>query len=164
MNKSDELLTARLDRQDEFYFGLSDTLDVKASLALIVVVFLADQSGDILSSPNLPSGLFWLQLIACCGQVLSGVLALAAMWPRDHQCENVAGLEEWTKELQALHNSNDETVLSELVNGIRLRTRERVGVNQSNCRVKSRLVHSAFLFSAASLGLNLLSLLLHARA
>ena len=48
-----DLIIERMDAKDELTFQGGDTLDVKASIVLVVLTFLAGQSADLLTKGNL---------------------------------------------------------------------------------------------------------------
>ena len=54
-----------LEQKDRMFFGLSDTLDVKASIGLVLIVFLASQTTNLLKNEMDPV-LTFLQMIMRC--------------------------------------------------------------------------------------------------
>jgi hypothetical protein len=70
-------------RLDEISYQAGDVLDVKASIVLLVVTFLGTLSGQIVSVPDLPPIVKIIQVIAVAALCMSGLLTIAALWPRD---------------------------------------------------------------------------------
>lgn len=150
---------ARLEERDSVVFGLSDTHDMKASIALVVIVFLADQSGDLLSGGTLSHALYGTQVVSCALLFLAGAFSLVAMWPRTHHCENVDEWREWIDRLRTNHPDDDDGVLRAFQAGRVQNLLRRIGANNRVCSLKSRLVIWSFAVSTLALATNLVTLL-----
>src|SRR5690348_4795153 len=74
-----------LKSQDDLEFELGDTLDVKTSIALVLITFLATQSADFLRH-NPPLSSFWhvVQVVSAAALIAAGVLAIAELKPRGY--------------------------------------------------------------------------------
>ncbi len=80
-----------LEQKDRMFFGLSDTLDVKASIGLVLIVFLASQTTNLLKNEMDPV-LTFLQMICAVILFTAAMFALVTIWPRTHKVENT---EQW---------------------------------------------------------------------
>ena len=147
----------RLEERDSAVFALSDTLDMKASIALVVVVFLADQSGGLLSG-EIAAAWWWAQAVNCGLLATAGGLALAAMWPRDHDSEDILGWSEWIDRLRANNAGDPNGAARSFYEGRVEGLRGRIESNSAICTGKGNLVHWAFRGSAIALIVNLVTL------
>src|SRR5258706_14241270 len=98
---------ARLEARYQQLFTLSDTLDTKASIALVLITFLAQQTGTFLARPQLPLQLYVLQIAAAFALLFGGLTAFACLWPRDHETETAEQLDEWLQQLRAYYKDAD---------------------------------------------------------
>lgn len=147
--------------RDAREFSFCDTLDVKTSVILVVVIFLAGQSEHFLQSTQ---GLWasWLQYTSVAFLILAGVFAVAELWPRDYGTEgSPTKYDEWIEKLKT-HYSEDENVdsavLDQAVAGRALRARERAELNILTNKRKSALLFASFLCAVVSLTANLATL------
>lgn len=83
-----EIIIERLQQKDALLFHLSDTLDVKASIWLVVITFLATQTAGFLSDALLPGALRYAQIGSALSLAAAGALALVVLWPRNYYHEN----------------------------------------------------------------------------
>lgn len=103
-----ELLRADIRSRDEAEFSLGDTLDVKASILLVVVIFLAGVTGGLLTSGGARayssstwiqllcanfllggySSLMWIQLLCAIFFLVSGGSIVYVVWPRTYLMED----------------------------------------------------------------------------
>jgi hypothetical protein len=138
-----------------------DTLDVKASIVLVVVTFLAAQSGDLLAKGNLTSLGKVTQIVAAISLALAGVLVWGQLWPREYEVEAAEKLGEWRAELEEFFQDDPDAaakVLALLTQGIIDRTTERIYANDAINRTRSSLLLWSYIFTTLSLGINLLTL------
>ena len=149
-------------RRDIFETDLGRTLDIKASILLVVIVFLATLSSNMIF---VQLG-FYIRL----GQFFSigllsiaTVLAIAELWPRDYQRENMPELwEAWIADLEKLYEGQAEKetrVLGETVRGRAERAKERVIANRRINETKSHLLFRSFRFTVLSMAIELMSLI-----
>jgi hypothetical protein len=155
MDGLEQAYLERLQDNDHSAFGLGDTIDAKAGLALIVVVFLADQTAAFLMSSQLTQHGHVAQWIASMALALAGGCCIAAMWPRDYASEDAMGWDGWIKKLRDNHPGDDAAVARAFFDGRVKLIKERITENRRICKAKGRLVHAAFWLSAAALALNL---------
>jgi hypothetical protein len=84
MANYDETVMDSLRSQDEREVDLGDTFDIKTSIALVILIFLATQSAEFL---KMPLSSFWhlIQQLSVASLVIAGVLALIELIPRDYR-------------------------------------------------------------------------------
>jgi hypothetical protein len=75
-------------RKEDREVSLGDTLDVKASIILVIVAFLGATSGTILSSADLGLSIKLLQIVTLISLAVSGLCAFGALWPKDYWMED----------------------------------------------------------------------------
>lgn len=148
--------------RDAYELSLGDVLDVKVSILLAAITFLAGLSGGILLSVGLP-------LILKAGQIISlatisgaGILALLELRPRTYKLPDLpSAWARWIKSLE-MHYAGKEEQISltyrAYVEGFTARAEERIEQNHAINLTKSRLMAGCFCLIAASLVINLLTL------
>jgi hypothetical protein len=157
------LIAENLPAQDELEFELGDTLDIKMSIVLVVIVFLADQSRKFLESP-MP--LHWenFQRVSVFALIVAGGLSLWELFPREYKTR--MGQDEflgWVEQLKAFYDhegvANPDAKIVEL---IRIkdaeRTSERIAANKSINARKSRAMEWSFYSVMIAVALNLITL------
>lgn len=163
MSDTNAEVLERLQAKDALLFGLSDTLDVKASIALVVITFLGTQSGVFLASQQqLPEVLRYAQLGSAVALAFAGCIALVALWPRDHDTETAEELDGWAQQLREhyKHSPDPEQAVAEAFRSGRIqRLKERINANAKVDRLKSGLVAWSYKLSAVGLVLNMVTLL-----
>ncbi|HXT69558.1 MAG TPA: hypothetical protein VN700_07375 [Vicinamibacterales bacterium] len=143
----------RLLANDEAAYGLGDTIDTKAGLALVVVVFLAEQTGSFLMArSSLTHDGLVAQWGAAFALALAGTCCIAAMWPRDFAAEDATDWDEWMQRLRHNHPGDDAAVSRAFFEGRVKSVKERIRDNRAICREKANLTHAAFWLSAVACG------------
>jgi hypothetical protein len=165
-----ELLRADIRSRDEAEFSLGDTLDVKASILLVVVIFLADVTGGLLASksPHAHVILIWAQLLCAIFLLISGGLIVYAVWPRAYLMEietRASNLLRYFEEDPSTETdlSVGEQILREDISKAVDRVRHNHAINVR----KSRILSWAFYAALPALALELAStviLLYYSRA
>ena len=162
MTSIDAEIVERLQAKDALLFSLSDTLDVKASIVLVVVTFLGTLSGIFLANPLLPYLLRYGQLAAAVFLAGAGLMAFITLWPRQHELETAETLDEWQQELRA-HYKNaldpNEAVSEAFTAGRVQRLKERIQLHTGIDRAKSNCLDWSYRLSAVALALNLTTLI-----
>jgi hypothetical protein len=164
---SKELFKWRLEsaqKYDESERSLGDVLDVKASVALVAVTFLAGVSGQLLGVQLLNPLWGEMQLVAQLGALLllamAGAFIVAELWPRDYVSlptpqQDGKWIEELEKEL-----ADDEAVMKEVLLQKLSAAIKRVERNKEINDAKSRLLYQSFNMLAAAIVLVLGDLVL----
>jgi hypothetical protein len=155
------LIIERLNAKDELTYQRGDTLDVKASIVLVVVTFLAGQSAELLAKGNLTCLGKVTQTIAVLSLGLAGILVWSQLWPREYEVEAAEKLPGWRAELQEFYQDDPNQsakVADLLTKGIIDRTTERIYVNNAINTTRSSLLLWSYVFTTLSLAINLLTL------
>jgi hypothetical protein len=164
-----ESLRTDVRSRDEAEFSLGDTLDVKASILLIVVIFLAGITSGLLTSEGSRGHplLLWIQLLCAAFLIVSGVLIIYVIWPRTYLMEDenrASKLLDYFAEYPAaeIEPSVGTQILKEDIS----KAVERVTHNHAINLEKSRALSYAFYTALPALIIELLStvMLLHSRA
>ena len=159
----ERVIAEHLPEQDELEFELGDTLDIKMSIVLVVIVFLADQSRKFLEAP-MPVHWHVVQSFAVVVLILSGVLSLWELIPREYKTR--MGHDEflsWVEQLRTFYNhegvANPETKIAEIIRvKDAQRTRERIVANKAINARKSSAMAWAFYSVMVAVALNLATL------
>ena len=148
--------------KDAKEFSLGDVLDVKTSVLLAVIVFLAAESDQFFhATVPLSKWGIWLQYVSIGALTLAGIFAVLELKPRDYSTETSPEKEEkWVSEVQAVYaGETDSTlVVDQILKARYTRTKERVQENIAVNRQKSSLLSVCFTFTAIAFGANLLTL------
>jgi hypothetical protein len=155
------LIIERLNAKDELTYQFGDTLDVKVSIVLVVVTFLAGQSIDLLAKGNLTCLGKVTQIIAAISLALAGILVWGGLGQGTYEVEAAEKLPEWRAELEEFYRGDPDAsakVLASLRKGIIDRTMERISANNARNKSRSSLLFWSYIFTTLSLGINLLTL------
>lgn len=150
-----DLVIERLNSKDELTLQRGDTLDVKASIVLVVVTFLAGQSAELLSKGSLTCPGKATQIVAAISLGLAGILIWCQLWPREYEIEAAEKLSEWRAELEDFYQGDPDAsakVLELLRKGIIDRTTERIYANGAINRTRSTLLLWSYVLTTLSLG------------
>ena len=151
-------------KRDAKEFSLGDTLDVKTSIILAVIVFLATQSAGFFQS-TLSKWACYLQYASVAALILAGIFAVLELRPREYEQEDTpTRYDEWIEKLRIFYADSENAesqVLEQAIIGRTQRARERAEANILVNKRKSDLLTLAFWLTVASLGLNLATLAIH---
>jgi hypothetical protein len=149
--------------EDERTFALGDVLDVKASIWLVVITFLAGQTAYFLSrglSPHLYDG----QLVSCLFLGIAGLLTLFELRPRKYDFFSPsngvieARLAQLREHYKAEVNA-DELAQKQILEDQVGWTKAAIVKNQRINKFKGDLVDWSFWLTTAAATINLLTLL-----
>ncbi len=165
MNEYIQYVSDYLKEQDDFEVGLGDTLDIKTSIALVVIIFLATQSAEFLKSPFIP--LHWrsAQFGSAICLILAGVLALWELWPREYAFRlGSTEFLNFVEERKAFHREEGEMkpedkVIEYLRDKDVQRAKDRFANNSRINSTKLFTMRWSFYFTTVALALNLATLL-----
>jgi hypothetical protein len=150
--------------QDESEFELGDTLDVKSSIALIVIIFLAGQSAEFLQKSP-PLSPFWhiVQVVSVVATVIAGVLCLIELRPRKYKAPMPPGdFLGWANDIERFYTEKaadpQGSALEYMSQTEREKIKTRFSINSEINREKANLIEWAFYFTAGALLLNLATL------
>jgi hypothetical protein len=157
MSKSEEILLDRLSLRETALMQQADAIDVKASVMVVAVTFLASQT-TLLLSHSIGSLLKWEQVASIVLQVVAGILLILILKVHSYSGETTEKYANWRNELIAYHEGDNEKVEKELwtgiTDGIVQRCELATGINNS----KADKLSLAYNLIAVSFLLNLVVL------
>ena len=159
----DKAVREHLEWQNTIEYELGDTLDIKTSIALVVIIFLATQSGGFLAS-HMPTHWHYVQIVSAGCLAVAGVLAVIELFPRTYK----AGLSpdefvKWVGEVKAFYTteavSDPERKCIDFLRRKQVeQMKGRFSHNNSINKLKSNLTTASFWFTAVALIANLATL------
>lgn len=156
-----EIMTARIFERDRQEFALGDTLDIKTSIVLVALTFLASQTAQCLQSELVFPGKVF-QYFSIVALVLGGVTAVAELWPRDYRIEATPDkYERWIDQLEVYYSDEPNAsakVIREAVTRRAELAKERIQENLSVNKQKSHLMMISFVCTTLAFALNLATL------
>ncbi|MHB1794647.1 MAG: hypothetical protein ACYCPO_06735 [Acidobacteriaceae bacterium] len=159
MEELNQIILEHLQSQDDLEFELGDTFDIKTSIALVIIIFLATQSGGFLSS-KMPLHWHNIQIASVACVVIAGFLAMFALWPRNYKLKlEPKGFLGWVKEVKEFYGDDKAAVVEFLRSTQIEKIQKRFARNSSINARKSRFMELAFYFTMAALVLNIATLL-----
>jgi len=150
--------------QDDFEFQLGDTLDIKTSIVLVVITFLATQSADFLKGTPILSP-FWsrAQILSILCLIIAGMLALYELLPKKYMVRMPPDqFLKWVEDLSDFYKEEADPIakIDSAINDVEIeRIKARFAQNSSINALKSRLLVGSFYFSLTALVINLFTLL-----
>jgi len=158
-NEFKQIIDEHLRSQDDREFGLGDTLDIKTSIALVVVIFLATQSGGFLASP-MPLHWHNIQIVSVGCVIIAGVLAMIVLWPRTYKLKiQPSEFLGWTKQVNEFYGENRVAAVEFIRSKQIQRIQKRFAVNSSINASKSAAMSWSFYFTMTALILNIATLI-----
>lgn len=159
----ERMIAEHLRAQNDIEFALGDTLDIKTSIALVVIIFLATQSSGFLAS-QMPRHWHNVQVLSVVCLIVAGLLAVWELIPRTYKVGlSPAEYAGWLDRVKTFYSTqavpNPENQSAEF---IRRKAIEQMGTrfseNSALNKKKSLAVEWSFYFAMAALVLNLLTL------
>ena len=148
--------------RDAREFSLGDTLDVKTSVILAVIVFLAAQSEHFFQDSLTPC-VRDVQYISAIALVAGGISAVLELIPRNYQAENSpSSYGQWISDLERYYagqDNADASIAEQFVKGYVARTTERIEANIAVNQRKSLWLNVCFISTVVSLAANLFTLI-----
>ena len=159
---TDEDLLNEYVAEHDRILGTCDAYDVKASIWLVVITFLAVQTGDLLSK-GLPRCLLYGQWASVVLLVAAGVSTLVELYPRDYKryAPTNGVIERWLPKLRERHKGDadaESAVLHKTTSYRLLWFKKMVAENKSLNRKKANLLLFSFWTAAVAAGANLVTL------
>jgi hypothetical protein len=159
----DLIIQEHLEWQNELELELGDTLDIKTSIALVVIIFLATQSGGFLAT-HMPRHWHNLQIVSVLCLIIAGVLAVWELIPRTYKFGlSPAKFLEWVKGVKDFYSadgvSNPEARSVEFIRRKQIEQMQtRFSKNRAINAMKSKAVEWSFYLTMTALILNLATL------
>ena len=142
-----ERMASSVFERDTQEFSLGDTLDIKTSILLVGLTFLASQSIEFWRYPLDPSGKI-TQYISIFALMAGGITAVIELWPRDYGVEgDPEKYDLWVKQLgnhYAGQADAEGKIYSEVLAGRAARAKERIHENMKTNKRKADLLVMAF--------------------
>ena len=162
MSNEHDIVLERLQVKDALLFGLADTLDMKASVSLVVITFLATQTGGFLLVVDSLDWVRTLQTIVACSLAFAGICAILALWPRDFFIETAEELDSWMVQLNEYYRDMPDAaskVEAALAHGRIKRAKQRIKTNSETDARKGSLVNWAYRLAGIALMFNIITLI-----
>ena len=158
-----ERLLQDINAKEDLSLRLGDALDVKASIGLALILFIATQTAYFLDKGISHLGIT-MQLFSIVSIVLAASFALAELWPRtyflpDPESQYVANRIEQLKAHYAPYADADSYVTSALMEDEILWAKVRIEDDRKKNDKKSSLLNWSFCFTGVAIVLNLLTML-----
>jgi hypothetical protein len=158
-NELQRTIAERLESQDGVEFGLGDTLDMKTNVALVVIVFLATQSGWFLTLP-MPRHWHNAQIVSVACLVVAGLAAMYVLIPRKYKLKlEPDKFLEWLEGVKRFYGDDEIAILEFMRQKEIEKTVTRIARNSAINGRKSSVMEVSFWFTIASLGTNVVTLL-----
>lgn len=151
----------RVFERDRQVFTDKDTLDVKTGLILVILIFLAGQSAEFFKS-SATSLERYVQALSITFLIISGIFAVAELWPRTFFEE--AEPQEYEDRLSLLRNyyedepNPEEFALTRAFEERLEAAHRRIGKNIAINEEKSSLLNRSFYCAVIALAANLATL------
>ena len=152
----------QLAEKDRILFNLSDTLDMKAGVSLVVITFLATQTAGFIGNEALVDVLRWLQSVSAVLLALAGASSMFVLWPREYSVEKSEEFAGWRARLESYYQGQDDAqrkvddeYLAGRVQGLRVQIAENRRLDDR----KSWALAWSYRLTGVSLGLNMLTLI-----
>ena len=159
-----ERFLSELNAKDDLALKLGDTLDVKASIGLVVVTFLGTQTAYLLDK-HVGGICHWLQSISVAFLVAATIACIVELWPRQYiLIEPEGNVKDRISQLRAHYSqfpdADDSHILAQLTDDEIAWTTIRIAKNQGWNKRKSRWLEWSFYATAGSFVLNLVTIVL----
>lgn len=156
-----KLLLDEFVRKDHLVLELSDSLDVKANITLVLITFLSTETAYFLDKA--PSGIIrGLEITSAISLAIALCAAIVGLWPRNYSHLEPESTNSRINELEAFFSESqsnpiaiDEFTSSELNKDRMNWCRDRIRRNQKNNLTKADCLNVAFYSTAAAMALNL---------
>lgn len=160
----DQIILENLQSQNDIEYALGDTLDIKTSIALVVIIFLAAQSSGFLAA-HMPHHWYVVQIVSVGCLIASGGLSVWELLPRIYK----VGLapEEfsaWIQRVKGFYSADgvpdpDAKTVAFIRRKKVEQLQKRFTANSKVNAMKSLVVTGVFILTLGSLGLNLATLI-----
>jgi hypothetical protein len=142
--------------RDAYQLSLGDILDVKASIALVIITFLADVARGVLVDEHARAFLKILQIFGVFALIGAGVLAILVLMPTDYKLPApVDEIARWTRTL----TGNDSIIYEKFVKGMVQTAHKRTLANYCINLRKSDYLNAAFRLTFLALIVELITLI-----
>jgi hypothetical protein len=157
--EQNRIVLENIQYQDDLEFKLGDTLDVKTSIALVLVVFLATQSASFLALA-MPRHWHNFQIASVGLLVIAGFLAIVALWPRKYKLRlKSSEFLGWVKEVDEFYGGDKASAVKFIQSKQIEKVEKRFSINSLINERKSNAMTASFYFTMGAFILNIATLL-----
>lgn len=158
-----ERLLGEINAKEDLSLRLGDALDVKASIGLALILFLATQTAYFFEK-GLPRIGMWMQFASIVFIILATFFALYELWPRKYTLpqpespiipDRVAELRQHFQAHTELDSDVDHKIVDELLKDEILWATKRISENQKTNWLKSNSLNRSFWFTVPAIVLNI---------
>jgi hypothetical protein len=158
----DEVLLNEYNAESERTLNTCDAYDVKASIWLVIIIFLGTQTGYLIGQA-MPACLRWGQFVSASLLIVAGIVTLVELYPRDYKRYSPSNgvIQKWLTELRVQHKEEDnvEGFISDKITIRKLAwLKEMISVNKSFNEKKARLIVLAFWTTATAATINIITI------
>ena len=160
-----EIRLEEIKAKEDLSLRLGDALDMKASIGLVILLFLATQSAYFLDKGLSVYG-WWMQIVSIAFTSVAVLLAIFALWPRKYTLPEPESdiVTERIEELRNFYASDpaeyiEPNVTAALIDDETKWAKERIAANQKKNWRKSDGVNWSFWLTVPAIALNLGTLL-----
>lgn len=160
-----ERLLAEINAKEDLSLRLGDALDVKASIGLALILFLATQTAYFLDK-SLPKIGSWMQYGSIVCVVIAASFALRGLWPRNYTLpepefipERIGQLNQHFQTFSQDYPDVVGNVEKALLNDEIAWATKRIADNQKKNWIKSNSLNRSFWFTVPAIVLNIGTLL-----
>lgn len=162
MDGVNERLLDELNAKDDLAIRLGDTLDVKASIGLVVITFLATQTAYFLDK-HVSGAAHNMQIGSVVSLSVALIFALLELWPRTYmlplpESSGISRAEQLRKHYAQYEDAPISAVVEQLTKDEIAWAKTRITANQKKNHRKSAWLSVSFYFTVGALILNLLTL------
>lgn len=149
---TDEFISQMARDRDRFELDLSDALDVKASIVLLILTFLGTVSATVLLADKVPPVGKLTQIPVIVSLVISGIFCVVSLWPKQYLLDDLPQrYAEWAATL----GESDSEQLRDIANLSLALAHERISHNSKLNKSKIWYLNGAFWSMSSSLFLEL---------
>lgn len=159
-----EIRLEEINAKEDLSLRLGDALDVKASIGLAVILFLATQSAYFLDKHLRTLGVA-TQVISIVCIVCAAMFALLELWPRPYilpepESEYIPKRIEELKQHYSPYPNVESNVANAFINDEIQWAKNRIASNQRKNKLKSTFLNWSFWFTGAAVVLNMVTTLM----
>lgn len=158
-----ERLLEEINSKEDLTLRLGDALDVKASIGLALIIFLATQTAYFLDKGLSRFG-FWMQVLSIIFIAIAAFFAIYELWPRKYilpkpESDVIPARVNQLKEHFAAYPNVQENVADAFINDEITWATTRIADNQAKNALKSNSLNYSFWSTIPALALNIATLL-----
>lgn len=155
MKPCDDLIIDRLDKREAELWQQSGALDLKASILLVAITFLAGQSSFLLSK-QLHGANWWLQIGSLVLQFIAGILCAAQLAIIRYRAEFAEKFISWRDGLICEKDDQSQAALQSLRDVLITSAEERIKLNMKRNDAKADIATWCYWLTMTAFACNVL--------